>query len=105
YVSFYYYADLCVLRSFPTRRSSDLRVALECDTPVATDLRNKQPRAQEADGAKYKVYEPLAVILILVLMLIRWQIAEIKTSAQQRSEEHTSELQSRFDLVCRLLLE
>src|SRR5699024_12644395 len=25
--------------------------------------------------------------------------------AQQRSEEHTSELQSRFDLVCRLLLE
>src|SRR5207249_11662103 len=26
-------------------------------------------------------------------------------SAQDRSEEHTSELQSRFDLVCRLLLE
>src|SRR5699024_12353921 len=25
--------------------------------------------------------------------------------ADQRSEEHTSELQSRFDLVCRLLLE
>src|SRR5438067_10767441 len=25
--------------------------------------------------------------------------------AQERSEEHTSELQSRFDLVCRLLLE
>src|SRR5699024_11246481 len=25
--------------------------------------------------------------------------------AQARSEEHTSELQSRFDLVCRLLLE
>src|SRR5699024_3723352 len=25
--------------------------------------------------------------------------------AQKRSEEHTSELQSRFDLVCRLLLE
>src|SRR5699024_11871975 len=27
-----------------------------------------------------------------------------KTSAFPRSEEHTSELQSRFDLVCRLLL-
>src|SRR5699024_11479367 len=26
-------------------------------------------------------------------------------SALERSEEHTSELQSRFDLVCRLLLE
>src|SRR5437868_8962500 len=28
-----------------------------------------------------------------------------KKSAEDRSEEHTSELQSRFDLVCRLLLE
>src|SRR5699024_11787528 len=27
------------------------------------------------------------------------------TSRSHRSEEHTSELQSRFDLVCRLLLE
>src|SRR5207249_10122978 len=27
------------------------------------------------------------------------------SSADSRSEEHTSELQSRFDLVCRLLLE
>src|SRR6266513_6152659 len=30
----------------------------------------------------------------------RWQ-----TSSNSRSEEHTSELQSRFDLVCSLLLE
>src|SRR6266704_6160384 len=28
-----------------------------------------------------------------------------KTIGRRRSEEHTSELQSRFDLVCRLLLE
>src|SRR5207249_5760328 len=28
-----------------------------------------------------------------------------KAPARKRSEEHTSELQSRFDLVCRLLLE
>src|SRR5699024_12278835 len=27
------------------------------------------------------------------------------SSTRERSEEHTSELQSRFDLVCRLLLE
>src|SRR5207249_7968786 len=35
------------------------------------------------------------------------QIAAILAEAKQlpRSEEHTSELQSRFDLVCRLLLE
>src|SRR5699024_12366146 len=30
---------------------------------------------------------------------------KITASATTRSEEHTSELQSRFDLVCRLLLE
>src|SRR5437868_8404043 len=32
-------------------------------------------------------------------------IARAATDANTRSEEHTSELQSRFDLVCRLLLE
>src|SRR5437868_8311140 len=40
---------------------------------------------------------------------VRWyEIRNVTTSPalyQQRSEEHTSELQSRFDLVCRLLLE
>src|SRR5204863_7528962 len=30
---------------------------------------------------------------------------EVRTQATPRSEEHTSELQSRRDLVCRLLLE
>src|SRR5699024_11363613 len=30
---------------------------------------------------------------------------EVSAQAVNRSEEHTSELQSRFDLVCRLLLE
>src|SRR5699024_8806266 len=30
---------------------------------------------------------------------------ELSAAVDSRSEEHTSELQSRFDLVCRLLLE
>src|SRR5699024_11811051 len=34
---------------------------------------------------------------------IRW--VRPPSSSSNRSEEHTSELQSRFDLVCRLLLE
>src|SRR5699024_11972784 len=34
------------------------------------------------------------------------KVSNIKAlSNEERSEEHTSELQSRFDLVCRLLLE
>src|SRR5699024_11264403 len=34
-----------------------------------------------------------------------WPSPPPSTRAPARSEEHTSELQSRFDLVCRLLLE
>src|SRR5699024_11669085 len=34
-----------------------------------------------------------------------WRMVVQLGSPVQRSEEHTSELQSRFDLVCRLLLE
>src|SRR5207249_5686743 len=41
----------------------------------------------------------LRTICVLAIMLI----ASLPTGL--RSEEHTSELQSRFDLVCRLLLE
>src|SRR5699024_12127285 len=32
-------------------------------------------------------------------------VGEVTQEEMERSEEHTSELQSRFDLVCRLLLE
>src|SRR5207249_5567632 len=41
------------------------------------------------------------------LFLIGWILADarLRTRSLFRSEEHTSELQSRFDLVCRLLLE
>src|SRR5204863_8643333 len=35
----------------------------------------------------------------------RWRCAPIAARTSSRSEEHTSELQSRRDLVCRLLLE
>src|SRR5699024_12111377 len=36
---------------------------------------------------------------------LRWRKTACKSWKALRSEEHTSELQSRFDLVCRLLLE
>src|SRR5437868_9594205 len=46
----------------------------------------------------------------LVVVLANWlatsrQVARLERAVEARSEEHTSELQSRFDLVCRLLLE
>src|SRR5699024_11748036 len=37
----------------------------------------------------------------MLAMKMRWN----RSLSVRRSEEHTSELQSRFDLVCRLLLE
>src|SRR5438067_5991112 len=40
-----------------------------------------------------------------VVQLLRPQPGCLRQLGQHRSEEHTSELQSRFDLVCRLLLE
>src|SRR5699024_12831215 len=65
------------LHSFPTRRSSDLSAAGEF----------------ESSGCE----------LLTQLVRVRGQVA-VGTELD-RSEEHTSELQSRFDLVCRLLLE
>src|SRR3712207_8501203 len=43
--------------------------------------------------------------LLLVLDLFVQLLAALALGARQRSEEHTSELQSRQYLVCRLLLE
>src|SRR5207249_11138708 len=42
-----------------------------------------------------------------VLAPVRWPVPPLvdRPALAPRSEEHTSELQSRFDLVCRLLLE
>src|SRR5207249_11196739 len=51
----------------------------------------------------------LAVRLEVSLVVVRAQAEEetleVALPTRERSEEHTSELQSRFDLVCRLLLE
>src|SRR5699024_11472258 len=90
-------------------------------TPRADVVRELLPRLQEAfstvpiealyGGSKDK--EATAqIILSTTHQLLRFQdafdvliIDEIDAFPYHRSEEHTSELQSRFDLVCRLLLE
>src|SRR5207249_10735759 len=79
---FYCSPDPRVLHSFPTRRSSDLasdgfgsRIVGAGD--FSGDLQND----------------------------VLWQREDGTLLVWTRSEEHTSELQSRFDLVCRLLLE
>src|SRR5437868_12926207 len=72
------------LHSFPTRRSSDLQTA--CGKKC---------------GPK-TLWHALAV----TSSSFCWRNPNSSPPKRaRRSEEHTSELQSRFDLVCRLLLE
>src|SRR5690606_41886167 len=84
------------LPSFPTRRSSDLDpgIVLDADEldPVLVQDRVAGPRVQVPRLAdRPDVHDRLLRIG--------------KRVAVVRSEEHTSELQSRENLVCRLLLE
>src|SRR5438067_7468768 len=55
----------------------------------------------DLDGAEHEFRR----VLQLAPGLTAAEIGLARTRAGARSEEHTSELQSRFDLVCRLLLE
>src|SRR2546428_4340357 len=47
----------------------------------------------------------LPLLAVVPLQLLAYHIAVLRGCDVDRSEEHTSELQSRSDLVCRLLLE
>src|SRR5207249_11992690 len=89
-------ADHRYLLSFPTRRSSDLgSAAVAGDLPAlaggrwATGLVRQRPRPRCAVPQHRLGQGP----------------EQDERGHRRRSEEHTSELQSRFDLVCRLLLE
>src|SRR5699024_12809637 len=83
------------LHSFPTRRSSDLPTTrlIPSGTPMpATHPRLGSSTSVRNDGGAVNVTTSSS--------------ASARSSTPlRRSEEHTSELQSRFDLVCRLLLE
>src|SRR5439155_17323392 len=87
------------LHSFPTRRSSDLARHVRL-APLRKGRR--APRGDHS-GHRPGVRSPPVTrrgIAILVSALFA-----LLTLAAIRSEEHTSELQSRGHLVCRLLLE
>src|SRR5699024_11854218 len=91
------------LRSFPTRRSSDLNtVAL----PGTIDLDIACTEYTIGfDTAVNVAMEAIDKIRDTSTSHERCSIVEVMGRNAGRSEEHTSELQSRFDLVCRLLLE
>src|SRR5699024_12536682 len=92
------------LLSFPTRRSSDLVVQPQLHTDMsdfsdrfgvampggAQEALDPSPRLTRDRNQKREIHNTVGIDLDHRVV---------------RSEEHTSELQSRFDLVCRLLLE
>src|SRR5206468_10876197 len=87
------YADHPHLHSFPTRRSSDLN-PLRPRWPARDDSSSRCGRTLPAAGHRQAAARTLPR-----------EARASQDPAVQRSEEHTSELQSRSDLVCRLLLE
>src|SRR5207248_10752690 len=90
------------LHSFPTRRSSDLHSIL-CARHGDQGRGSLCPRAWATGGhASIARCHPSNLGGALPPpALSLWRYRERKI----RSEEHTSELQSPYDLVCRLLLE
>src|SRR5206468_11957658 len=86
------------LHSFPTRRSSDLgRVRESPPLPAST------PTAWPSERRS-----PAYWVTPICCARSDWPASRASSRRNRdypRSEEHTSELQSRSDLVCRLLLE
>src|SRR5207253_5145262 len=89
--------------SFPTRRSSDLLIdRLPVKAPAHPRV-NRQPRTHAVIVLRERLPLPRRQVGSDILRSLgeRPHVAE----QEIRSEEHTSELQSRGHLVCRLLLE
>src|SRR5439155_19870530 len=97
-LSFFFYssADHRDLHSFPTRRSSDLYEKMGEFLKLSSGKLAKLARLQRRDELKKDFEDPPAPMFQEVRELVLRKC---------RSEEHTSELQSRGHLVCRLLLE
>src|SRR5207247_9987088 len=88
--------------SFPTRRSSDL-IHLIANNQVGFTTDPKESRSTDYASDLAKGFD--APIVHVNADDPEACLAAVRLAMLYRSEEHTSELQSRVDLVCRLLLE
>src|SRR5690606_41930801 len=93
------------LHSFPTRRSSDL-IPTSINTPDDAESNVVKYIVNfEADFWNVGFGDDTSGISGDSIYLIRVSLVTGMPCWLSRSEEHTSELQSRENLVCRLLLE
>src|SRR5690606_39634520 len=101
YCVIYYY----VLHSFPTRRSSDLRT-LAASGGIGTTTITYHVSVTDAENNVNALVSPyMGTHNQIVIVRAENQYGCVSYMTLTRSEEHTSELQSRENLVCRLLLE
>src|SRR5699024_12749790 len=99
--------------------TKSLKLLQQCDRLFINQDRQHKVSMRGKQGEKIKIQKMDSFmgipcpdwIIIDLLYTLRFQNARrsfrsaISTFRIPRSEEHTSELQSRFDIVCRLLLE
>src|SRR5690606_42156954 len=95
--------DHRLLHSFPTRRSSDLPADTACSFDAEGWLRTGDIARVDAEGYLYLCGRADEVAIIAGYKVWPREVEDCLLA--HRSEEHTSELQSRENLVCRLLLE
>src|SRR5206468_12708320 len=92
------YPHLRALHSFPTRRSSDLSF-------TSSRRRSRSTKSRPRMTLTACISAKPGTACATCSAITGSSKAGSTGSAIPRSEEHTSELQSRSDLVCRLLLE
>src|SRR5699024_11767457 len=104
--SFQYYLLPYYLHAFPTRRSSDLDFCRRSQKRCRRDHSVPVLCGHYGNGGCFWTVCYSSRVYDLDFHTRDRRLAVVsRHSTLERSEEHTSELQSRFDLVCRLLLE
>src|SRR5690606_39350066 len=93
------------LHSSPTRRSSDLSNGCRSTPSPSTEWTRKMRPSWISKPTKRSTMEAPAPVAIPGRTQPATANEQPAPVPESRSEEHTSELQSRENLVCRLLLE
>src|SRR5699024_12541843 len=98
----YKYHRTTYLNYYTTRRSSDL----SSDMEKRLLKKETKPKLQHQTHFQKRLTKTgLIDSIVMAEILDKPKSLRPHQRTRKRSEEHTSELQSRFELVCRLLLE